>query len=643
MATQTLGRILVVDDEIELASILCEMLQQQGYEALSFNNGKDALKALKKNDFDLLLTDLMMPDMDGITLLNAGLEIDPNLVGIIMTGQGTVRTAVDAMKTGAFDYILKPFKANIILATLSRAMAVRKLKEENIELRGTIAIYELTKAVAFTMDPNLIAGKVADAALEQCRADEVSIMLPTEKGDELYVAAVRGKGRDHILGERVKINQGIAGWVANRHEFLKLEGKVDDERFKPVHPRPEINAAISVPMMAGGKFVGVVNINAIYRHSFTPGQIKALTITVSLGAPSLENAWLFKQVYLAEEKYRSIFDNATEGIFQITPEGRFLSANNAIARMYGYESPEELIGSFTDMGQQLYVNPDDCSRFKKLIEESGSVESFEAQVRRKDNTKIWVSINSHAVRDHDDKVLYFEGTNEDITPRKLAEESLQQTLEKLRKSLASTIQAMSLTVETRDPYTAGHQRRVSTLAKVIAQEMGLSDDTVDNIRMAGIIHDIGKISVPVELLVKPTRLTDIELSLIRVHAQSGYDILKDVELPYPIAEIVLQHHERLDGSGYPQGLKGDKILLEAKIICVADVTEAIASHRPYRPARGIDAALEEIEKNKGILYDAEVVEVCLKLFREGEFEFELTEYIADLRLPNSDLGIANRK
>jgi HD-GYP domain-containing protein (c-di-GMP phosphodiesterase class II) len=220
------------------------------------------------------------------------------------------------------------------------------------------------------------------------------------------------------------------------------------------------------------------------------------------------------------------------------------------------------------------------------------------------------------------KVICFEGTTEDITARKLAEEELKATLEKLRRSLAGTIQAMSLTVETRDPYTAGHQRRVANLARAIAQEMNLPGDTVNNIHMAGNIHDIGKISIPAEILVKPTKLTDIEMSLIKVHSQSGYDILKDVELPYPIAEMVLQHHERLDGSGYPQGLKGDQILLEARILCVADVTEAIASHRPYRPARGIEAALEEIEKNKGILYDAGVVEACIKLFREMGFKFE---------------------
>jgi putative nucleotidyltransferase with HDIG domain len=219
-------------------------------------------------------------------------------------------------------------------------------------------------------------------------------------------------------------------------------------------------------------------------------------------------------------------------------------------------------------------------------------------------------------------VIGFQGTIRDISDRKQAEEDLKQALERLRKSLIGTIQVLSSTVETRDPYTAGHQRRVSSLARAIAQEMGLPKDTIDTIRMAGSIHDIGKISVPVEILAKPGKITDIEMSIIKVHAQSGYDILKDVELPNPIAEIVLQHHERLDGSGYPQGLKGDQIFLETRILAAADVVEAIASHRPYRPSLGINAALEEIEKNKGILYDEKVVEACLKLFREEGFKFE---------------------
>ena len=325
---------------------------------------------------------------------------------------------------------------------------------------------------------------------------------------------------------------------------------------------------------------------------------------------------------LSEQKYRSIFENAVEGIFQTSPEGQYISVNPAVARIIGYDAPEELIKVVTDLSKQGYVNPEDRIRYKKILEEQGTIKEFETQHYKKDGGIIWVSINARTVKGEAGKLLYYEGTIEDITGRKLAEESLQQTTEKLRKSLSGTIQAMSLIVETRDPYTAGHQRKVSSLACAVAQEMGLSSDTVDTIRMAGTIHDIGKISVPAEILSKPGILTNKEMSLIKVHSQTGYDILKDVGLPYPMVEIILQHHERLDGSGYPKGLKDGQIFLESQIISVADVVEAIASHRPYRPARGIDAALEEIEKNAGVLYYREVVEACLKLFREKGFKFE---------------------
>jgi PAS domain S-box-containing protein len=325
---------------------------------------------------------------------------------------------------------------------------------------------------------------------------------------------------------------------------------------------------------------------------------------------------------LSEQKYRALFENSVEGIFQTSSEGRFISANPSQAELFGYDSPEELIEEVTDIGRQHYVHPEDRETFKNALTDNGIIKGFEVELLKKDGTSVWASISARAVMDDKGRVLSYEGTTENITGRKLAEENLKESAEKLRKTLIGVIRAMSLTVETRDPYTAGHQRRVSNLARVIAQDMGLPKDTIDTIRTAGVLHDIGKIAVPSEILSKPTKLTDIEFSLIKVHSQSGYDILKDVGLPYHMAEAVLQHHERLDGSGYPQGLKNGQILLEAKILAVADVVEAIASHRPYRPAKGIDIALEEIEKNKDILYDAGVVEACTRLFKEKGFSFE---------------------
>jgi PAS domain S-box-containing protein/putative nucleotidyltransferase with HDIG domain len=741
-----MGSILVVDDEMEVMETLCEMLELHGYRTAGFTNGPDALRELKTREYDLLITDLVMPGMDGITFLNACLEIDPDLVGIVMTGQGSVKTAVAAMKTGAFDYILKPFKLNTILAVLIRAMSVRRLKSENIELKGAVAMYELTRALSVTTDLAVIADKVADAAMEECRADEVSVLLPTGKNGELYIAAVRGAGRNFLAGERIETGEGIAGWVAVRHETVALEGEVKDVRFQPLHPRADIKAALSIPMMAGGKFVGVMNVSTTRRRSFAPGQMKALTIMAGIAAPSLENALLFKQLSEAEKNYRNIFENAVEGIFQATIDGRFLTANPALANMLGYSSSADLLSSVTDIRRRIYVDASKYDESRRRLEEGEELRGFETQVYRRDGSIIWVSMSARRIKDLSGRTACYECAVEDITERKHAEESLRESeeryriaiehsndgiaivrgdehiyvnrkfvemfgydrpdelvgkpvamvvdpddrealtrinlgrreglpgpgkyefkglrkngesiyvevsaantlyhgqivslayfrdvtyrrkaeeelrtsYEQVRKTMGSAIQAMSVTVEMRDPYTSGHQKRVSLLARGIAEEMGMTDQEIEGIRVAGIIHDIGKISVPAEILSKPARLSDIEFDLIKCHSQSGFDILKELEFPWPLAEIVLQHHERLDGSGYPKHLKNGTILPQARIIAVADVVEAIASHRPYRPALGVEVALSEIDEKKDILYDADVADTCLKLFKERGFTF----------------------
>jgi len=206
--------------------------------------------------------------------------------------------------------------------------------------------------------------------------------------------------------------------------------------------------------------------------------------------------------------------------------------------------------------------------------------------------------------------------------RRDLEQMVEERTSLLRRAMEGIIRAISRAVELRDPYTSGHQQRVAMLSGAIAQEMGLPKDRIEGIRLAAMIHDLGKITVPAGILSKPTRLADYELAIIRTHSQVGYDILKEIEFPWPIAEIVYQHHEKMDGSGYPRGLSGKDILLDARILCVADVVEAMASHRPYRPAIGLDQALAEISDNAGALYDPEAVQACLSLFRRKGFSFE---------------------
>jgi HD-GYP domain-containing protein (c-di-GMP phosphodiesterase class II) len=213
--------------------------------------------------------------------------------------------------------------------------------------------------------------------------------------------------------------------------------------------------------------------------------------------------------------------------------------------------------------------------------------------------------------------VFFTAILRDLTEHKAAAERVQATLKRLRAAMDGVVQAMALTVERRAPYTAGHQRRVANLARAIGQRLGLSPNQIDGIRVAGVIHDLGKIAIPAEILSKPGRLNDYELGLMRTHPEVGYEILSGVDFAWPVAEIVRQHHERWDGSGYPRGLSGEGILPEARILAVADVVEAVSSYRPYRPALGLEAALEELAKGRGTAFEPQVVDACLDVFRKG--------------------------
>jgi putative nucleotidyltransferase with HDIG domain len=211
---------------------------------------------------------------------------------------------------------------------------------------------------------------------------------------------------------------------------------------------------------------------------------------------------------------------------------------------------------------------------------------------------------------------------DEITKRIRTEKKLKKGVERLNKSLEQSIMAIAAVTEIRDPFTAGHQNRVTKLACAIAKEMGLAKGRHERLRLAAMVHDVGKVNIPTEILIKPNRLSEPEFNIIEAHPQIGHDILQGIDFSRPIAKIVLQHHEFLDGSGYPQGLAGDKIMLEARILAVADVVEAMTSRRPYRPAHALEGALEEILHQKGVLYDPVVVDACLRVFHEREFAFE---------------------
>lgn len=329
----------------------------------------------------------------------------------------------------------------------------------------------------------------------------------------------------------------------------------------------------------------------------------------------------------SEKKYRIITEKMTDIVWLLDMNLRTVYVTPSVQTVLGF-TQEERMSQTVD--QQL--TPDSLNialetMAKELaLEEQGQRDGqrnviLELEYYHKDGSTRWIETIMSGLRNDQGVLDRIHGVSRDVTARRKAEEKLLQTLESLRKAFGVTMQVMVAAVEMRDPYTAGHQVRAADIARAIATEMGLPPEKIDGIRMAGAIHDIGKLSIPAEILSKPTKLTDIEFSLIKEHSQSGYEMLKNVESPWPLAEIIYQHHERINGTGYPRNLKGDEILIESRILAVADVVEAMASHRPYRASLGIDAALGEIEKNKGILYDIDVAEACLRLFREKKYQF----------------------
>jgi PAS domain S-box-containing protein len=316
----------------------------------------------------------------------------------------------------------------------------------------------------------------------------------------------------------------------------------------------------------------------------------------------------------SEANFRRSMDDSPLGIRIVTADGETLYANRAILDMYGYASIEE----FQSVPLKQRYTPESYAAYLARREKRDRGERDQDEYTIDILTKNGDIHHVRAFRKQivwngqpHDQIIY-----QDITLQVQAENSMRESVEKLRKAMGGTIRAIASVVETKDPYTAGHQRRVADIARAIAQEMNLPRERIDGLRMAAIIHDIGKVSVPSEILSSPRKLTPLEFSLIKTHAQSGYDIIKDIEFPWPIARMIIEHHERMDGSGYPNGLTGDNILQESRILAVADVVEAMATHRPYRPSLGLAAALDEITQNRDRLYDPEVVDACLSIFRE---------------------------
>lgn len=343
---------------------------------------------------------------------------------------------------------------------------------------------------------------------------------------------------------------------------------------------------------------------------------------VTRGRESAEEIWVFEDITerkfaelrleRRETYFRALIENCNDVIMVIDAAGTVKYESPGIDRVLGYTAAERTGRSSLEL-----VHPDDAANvragYQRILRGEAQHVAIEFRMRHRDgNWRTVEGIGSGAFDIGGEKVSVVN--LHDVTERRRGER-------RLLKSLEGAISAIAAAAELRDPYTAGHERRVADLAAAIGREIGLSEERVHGLHLAGVVHDIGTIRVPAEILVKPARLSEIELAMMRLHSQAGHDVLKNIDFPWPIARIVLQHHELLDGSGYPQGLKGEEILLEARILAVADVVEAMVSHRPYRSAVAVDAALAEIVMNRGTRFDSRVVDACLRLFREKGYAF----------------------
>jgi PAS domain S-box-containing protein len=581
-------RVLLIEDNPGYSEVIRIMLERIGdarFDMVGVQRLSDGLQNLSDANFDVVLLDLKLPDSQGIDTFEKVHAAAPGLPIIVLTVTDNDALALEAVQKGAQDYLVKErvdgkLLEHSIRYAIERKQAEEMLKNHREYLEGQViertaalresegryrTFFEQSKDVIFITSHEGTILEVNQATMDLFGYTREEMMAM--KTQKLYVDAA----------DRMRFQQ-----------LIEAEGSVRDFevalRKKDGTPIQCLITA-SVWQSADGSMKGY------------QGIIRDITDRKRIETQLREQAL--------------IFENIHDGIIMTDLGGNIVSWNPAAERMFGYYKGEvfqKTIGMLTTKVMEGKLQDD------RWTGEIGFI--------RKDGTEGICETTVIPLRDEGDNIIAMFGVCRDITERKRSEEQLQHSYDKLRETLIATVNILASTIEMRDPYTAGHQRRVTTLACAIAEEMGLSDDQFDGLRMAGLIHDLGKINVPAEILSKPGQINDIEFSIIRYHPQICHDLLKTIELPWPVAKIVLHHHERINGSGYPQGLKGDAIMLEARILAVADVVEAMASHRPYRPALGIKRALEEITKNKGVLYDPAVVDACNKLFTEKHFSFE---------------------
>jgi PAS domain S-box-containing protein len=427
-------KLLVVDDETRQMEALCQTLEPDGYDVVGFSSPVKAIEALRETAFDVVLTDLMMPEMDGITLLRAALEIDPDVVGIVMTGHGTVPTAVDAMKVGALDYIVKPFKLSAIRPVLARALDLRRLRLENIRLREAVGIYELSSSIARTLDADAILERVADAAFQQSRAREVLVLVSGRADEPLRLAVTRTKDASELSGLTVPLSEDVGRWATRAHEWLESLDEASAAQPPQLPGLEDSSARLALPMFVGGRLAGVLTFRPVTSPRPIPsGQIRALSVLAGAGAAALEISTLVDQIRAAEQRYRRLAEHAPDVIFryELGPSPGFAYVNPSIENVTGYV-PDQFYAD-RSLAARI-VHPDDRNLFDAAVRsDSGEVRTLTLRWTHRSGAVAWIEQRIVPVRDLAGRTMAVEGIARDVTERRRMETALRRTNADLRQ------------------------------------------------------------------------------------------------------------------------------------------------------------------------------------------------------------------
>ena len=515
--------------------------------------------------------------------------------------------------------------------------AERLLDNINKRYNEAQLIQEIGQASSMIMEVDQLLRFIMESLGKRLDFDRGMIMLANKQKDCLvYTVSYGYNPRDENYLKNIKfhldnpLSRGAAVEAFRKqkpilvNDISEIENDLSPKSIDFVRAMGS-QSFICVPIVYKGESMGVMMVDNV--QSKEPLDQTEMSLLMGIAPQigiSINNAITYQKIKESEARFRALSENAPDIIYTLGINGEFTYANPAIENILGYR-PEEITGKyFADIARKEDVAKY-IKSYKQVRDQKQTIKEEIGILLHKDGTERYFSISGAPNFDSEGNFIGLVGTFKNLTEIRRSEMELKRSFKKLQLAMSSTIDAISMIVESRDPYTAGHQRRVAKLAVAIAEKLGLSEDRIELIRMGSLIHDIGKIYIPASILTKPSRLGDLEFAMMKSHPTVGYQILNKVDFIPVIVDIVYQHHERIDGSGYPLGISGDAIFLESRIVAVADTVEAMASNRPYRPARGTAVALEEIRKQRGSSLDAGVVDACLKLFEEQDFNFKLDE------------------